>query len=158
MCCAAVHRQKTINACRQSDAERTSSVKDTARFTTTMPTSVTRQSWGTHTICGAAERTVNATPCTLNITRDLHRRYAALPILTVSAVQTFIQLIHQSVTAEFTSRKLSMAGKGCSMMRRRKEYRLMQDSKNGPEEIKDSLNQMRVKEGIRASTGFMSVC
>lgn len=46
---------------------------------------------------------------------------------------------------KFTSRKLSMAGTGYSMMKRRKVYRPMQDSKNGPEEIKKYKYQHSVK-------------
>lgn len=38
----------------------------------------------------------------------------------------------QKKTLKFTSRKLSMAGTGYSMMSRTKVYRLMQDSMNGP--------------------------
>lgn len=87
----------------------TSSMKDTAAFAMIMMASVTRQSWGTHTIW------VEAKPQEW-IQHQTH---------------TYAQTVSVS---KFTSRKLSMAGIGCSMMTKRKIYRPMQDSKNGPSE------------------------
>lgn len=43
---------------------------------------------------------------------------------------------------KFTSRKLSMAGTGYSMMKRRKVYRHMQDSMNGPYEMKKTKTKL----------------
>ena len=52
-----------------------------------------------------------------------------------------------------TSRKLSMAGRGCSKMRKRKMYRLMQASMNCPCEIKQRREDDRgVEPGCMADS------
>lgn len=87
----------------------TSSMKDTAAFAMIMMASVTRQLWGTHTIWVEAEPQEWIQ----------HQTHTCAQTVSVSKI---------------TSRKLSMAGIGCSMMTKRKIYRPMQDSKNGPSE------------------------
>lgn len=49
---------------------------------------------------------------------------------------------------KFTSRKLSMAETGYSMMKRRKVYRHRQDSMNGPYEIRKTNRIQQIKQVI----------